>query len=217
MVKTVIFDVDGTLLDTERIRMRAWQEVAQKAGFDMPMSILLKTRGVSKIVSNRIYKEAMGDSFDTTLMRKLQENRTEELIYASDALLKPGVIQTLDFLKEHNIPVAVASTTVYEVTKEHLKHAGLYHYFGAVVGGDMVKNGKPEPDIFLLAAQQLGVEPKACMVVEDSHAGIRAAFAARMQPIMIPDCVPVTEEIVPFCTGVLDSMEKLPEMLKTVI
>ena len=213
MVKGVIFDVDGTLLNTERIYMAAWKEAGRLAGYDIPDEVLLKTRAISSKAAHRIYKDAMGEDFNYMDLHAERVRIAEEVIAGTDDLLMPGVANTLQWLKEKGIAMAVASSTVLEKTVSHLEHARLLSWFDAVVGGDMVENGKPAPDIFLKAAQLLDLQPEECVVVEDTPAGIRAAHAAKMIPVLIPDCVPENPETKALSAVVLNSMEQLADFL----
>lgn len=209
MVKAVIFDVDGTLLNTERIYMRSWKMAGKAAGFDISQDTLLRTRAINKAEAKKIFQDALGLDFDYDAIQKARTVISEEIIAASDDLLLPGVREALDALKAKGFPMAVASSTGHEKTTAHLEHAGLLHYFDAVVGGDMVERGKPNPDIFLKAAELLGVSPKDCMVVGDTPADIRAAVSAGMRRVLIPDCVQPDETIRAMSDHVLDSMHQL--------
>ena len=216
MVKAVIFDVDGTLLNTERIYMQAWKEAGAQAGFDVPQEVLLRTRAIHKADAIKIFQEALGPTFDYEALHPVRTAISEALIAKSTNLLLPGVKETLEALKSKGCPMAVASSTGYKKTAEHLEHAGLLHYFDAVVGGDMVERGKPNPDIFLKAAELLGIAPEDCLVVGDTPADIKAATAAGMRRILIPDCVQPDETIRAMSHHVLDSMHQLVGILEGV-
>ena len=211
MAKAIIFDVDGTLLDTERIYMQAWREAGALFGYTVTEEVLMKTRAVSKAIAVKAFMDGCGQDFPYEDVRKERMRIGEAMIYGAtpQQLLKKGVLEVLDTLKAQNIPMAVASSTAYDQTVAHLKHAGLLEYFHVIVGGDMIQRGKPNPDIFLKAAQLLGAEPQDCVVVEDSPAGIKAAYAAEMKPVLIPDVVPANEETAALSTAVLDNISQL--------
>ena len=213
MIKAVIFDVDGTLLDTERIYMHAWRIAAKEAGYDLPQEALLKTRAINRVLAAKIFREATDEHFDYDAIYSRRLAIGEEILAQQPANLMPGVREVLDTLRSRGIPMAVASSTEYGRTVAHLEHSGIIGYFDAIVGGDMVTKGKPNPDIFWKAADLLGVPYKACMVVEDSPAGIRAAASAGMVPVLIPDCVPASDESTALSHAVLSSMHQLLPLL----
>lgn len=217
MIKAVIFDVDGTLLDTERIYMKAWKEAAAEAGFVMPDSVLQKTRAVNTKDAARIFEEEIGNGFSYQAVRPIRVRIAEEIIRRESPILKPGVLELLAFLEEKGIRLAVASSTNQQGTREHLAESRILDRFEVVVGGDMVTNGKPHPDIFLKAAEALGTAPEACIVVEDSPAGIRAAHAAGMKAVLVPDQAAITQEIVDMADVVLNSLLEMPAYLQTLI
>ena len=217
MIKAVIFDVDGTLLDTERIYMKAWKEAAAEAGYVMPDSVLQKTRAVNTKDAARIFEEEIGNGFSYQAVRPIRVRIAEEIIKRESPILKPGVLELLAFLEGKGIRLSVASSTNQQGTREHLAESRILDRFEVVVGGDMVTNGKPHPDIFLKAAEALGAAPEECIVVEDSPAGIRAAYAAGMKAVLVPDQATITQEIIDMADVVLNSLLEMPPYLQTLI
>ena len=214
MLKAVIFDVDGTLLDTERIYMQAWKDAAAELGYVMPDEVLQKTRAVNTKDAARIFEEEIGNGFSYEKTRPIRVRIAEEIIKRESPILKPGVTELLDMLQEKGIRVSVASSTSLQGTKEHLTESRILDRFEVVVGGDMVTNGKPNPDIFLKAAELLGLTPEECIVVEDSPAGIRAAYAAGMKAVLVPDRAAITEEIIAMSDIVLSSLYEMPDYVE---
>lgn len=196
MKQAVIFDVDGTLLDTERIYMEGWRQGGALMGYPVPDAALVRTRAVSKEVAIPIYQAYCGADFPYEEIRAHRTRIAEEIIAAStpEQLWMPGVRETLEALRQKGYRMAVATSTKLEFTLAHLKQAGLLEYFQAVVTGEMVENGKPAPDIFLLAAERLGCDPKECIAVGDTPADVLAGSAAGMEVYLIPDQVPANPE-----------------------
>ena len=214
MLKAVIFDVDGTLLDTERIYMRAWKDAAAELGYVITDELLRKTRAVNTKDAAKIFEAEIGNGFSYEKTRPVRVRIAEEIIKRESPILKPGVTELLTFLKEKGIRLSVASSTHLKGTKEHLSESGILDPFEVVVGGDMVTRGKPNPDIFLKAAELLGLAPEECIVVEDSPAGIRAAFSAGMKAVLVPDQAAITQEIIDMSDAVLDSLLDMPRYVE---
>lgn len=211
MKKSIIFDVDGTLLDTEKIFMEGWRQAGAKFGYNVTHEALMKTRAVAKAVAISVFRACCGEDFPYDTIWQERTKISEEIIEKStpEQLWKPGVREVLDQLTAKGYRMAVASSTRQELTRAHLAHAGLLDYFQAVVTGDMVTNGKPAPDIFLLAAQKLGSEPKDCIVVGDTPADVFAGHAAGMEVYLIPDQVPANPDTIARSRRVLENLRQL--------
>lgn len=217
MIKAVIFDVDGTLLDTERIYMQAWKDAAAELGYVMPDSVLQKTRAVNAKDAARIFETEIGNGFSYARTRPIRVRIAEEIIARESPILKSGVVELLDFLEEKGIRLAVASSTNTQTTKEHLAASGIADRFPVIVGGDQIANGKPHPDIFLRAAMLLGEAPENCIVVEDSPAGICAGSAAGMHTVLVPDQAAITQETIELSNAVLESLVEMPAYVEKLL
>ncbi len=194
MIKYVIFDMDGTLLDTEPIYEWSWNEIGRRWGLndvgDMYAELVCgRTVESSKsALKERYGRDFNADGFITERMALYSE------LAKTDLRLKSGCMEILAFLKEQSIPCAVATSTVSELAYSNLDRMNIRHMFEAVVTGSMVKNGKPAPDIFIEAGRSIGATPNECIVCEDSYSGVIAAHGAGMLPIFIPDRQKPTEE-----------------------
>ena len=217
MIKAVIFDVDGTLLDTERIYMQAWKDAAAELGYEITDELLRKTRAIDVKEAARIFETEIGNGFSYQKTRAVRVRIAEEIIRRESPILKPGVTELLAFLQKKGIRLSVASSTNLKGTKAHLSESGILDVFEVVVSGDMVSRGKPNPDIFLKAAELLGLAPRECVVVEDSPAGIRAAHAAGMKAVLVPDQAAITREVIDMSDMVLESLLDMPTYMEKLL
>jgi HAD superfamily hydrolase (TIGR01509 family) len=204
--QAVIFDMDGTLLDTESVFKTIVFEVCTELGFEMTEAVHLSMVGGSHERTNQLLLEAYGVSFPYTLFdercRTIMRERSHDGVP-----VKLGAREFVTELRERDIPVAVATSSRNPHAQHHLGAAGLLDLFETVVTRDDVINPKPHPEPYLTAARRLGVDPLTCLAVEDSHSGVRAAHAAGMQTIMVPDLVHPSDEIRKLGISVMESLD----------
>ncbi len=207
---SVIFDMDGTLLDTQSIYIDAWEYAGSLQGFSEIGKHAICCCGMNDRGSNK-YLEAHFKDLDVTAFKEEVRNFFLE---RATIRLKDGAKELLDFLKKNNIKIALASGTSRNSIDHHLKAVNITEYFDAIVGGGDVKNGKPAPDVFLRAAELIGAAPKNCFVFEDATNGIKAGYAAGMKCIGIPDVTPFDEESREMMFAELPSLRVAIDMLK---
>lgn len=193
--EAVIFDMDGLILDTEPIALKAWQMSFGELGFPAPSELFQPLIGRNSRDSLAILRSSLAADFPLDSVVSRLPHHHDEHIAAHGIPLKQGLESLLDFLDANGTKRAVATSTQRDRAWNKLRIAGVDHRFEILVGGDEIENGKPAPDIYLAAAEKLGVSPKRCLALEDSEPGLRAAIAAGMTAVMIPDLVPPTPEI----------------------
>lgn len=193
--KAVIFDMDGVIFDSERLVLEAWQKIAAKYGIKGMEEVLPRCLGVNAQATREIFREYYGQDFPYDEYKK-EASALFHSRYGNGKLpLKPGVKELLSYLKENGYLVGLASSTRQAIVEREIRDAGLMPYFDNLVCGDMLKRSKPEPDIYLKACENLDVEPRMAVAVEDSYNGIRSAKRAGMVPVMVPDMVQPDEEM----------------------
>ena len=195
MIKAVIFDKDGTLHDTEQVYHRAWRAAGEQMGVPDIMKFVEICTGTNFTRTEELWQEHYGDAFAFRPFWQLRNDIYDDMIAKEGLPIKAGAYELLDYLKANGYKIALATSTNAPRVDRHLIMSDMKKYFDAVVTGDTVPNGKPAPDIFLIAAQRLGVEPAECMGVEDSFNGVRAVKTAGMYTVMVPDMIAPTEEI----------------------
>ena len=214
MIRAVIFDMDGTIFDTETVLLRVWEQLVE-AGM-IPADIFELLPGMVGKIRSAIHQDLLahyGKDFPLEELYRTRAEMIERELDRNGVPLKPGVPQVFEALREKGLRTAIATSTSAGSVADYMRRTGLAPYFDTIVTGDRVTNGKPAPDIFLLAARELGCRPEECLVVEDSHNGVRAGAAAGMRVVMIPDVQKATEEFCRLSFRVCDTMWEVPAIV----
>jgi HAD superfamily hydrolase (TIGR01509 family) len=211
-VRAVVFDMDGLLVDTEQVVFEAMKASAQGLGTEMPFALFQRLVGLPGGVSDVIVSEHFGEGFDLAAWRAGVGRHFQE-IAAGGVALKAGVVELLDLLDERRLPRAIATSSTRHAVEHSLGAHGLIDRFDAVISRELQTRHKPHPQPFLKAAEALGVDPAACLALEDSHNGVRAAAAAGMMTVMVPDLLDPTDEMRDLAVHVLRDLHAVREML----
>jgi HAD superfamily hydrolase (TIGR01509 family) len=207
-LSAVIFDKDGLLLDTETVVKTAMFQAAEDLGHRMSDELHLGLIGQARDATDATLMAHYGADFPIARYRERCRIHFED-ICRHEVPVKPGARELLGFLKQRRIPIAVATSTARARSEENLRRTGFAEFVEVLVTRDDVRQAKPHPECFLKAAHLLGVRPDACLALEDSHHGVRAAHAAGMATIMVPDMLEATPEIRSLCAGVVANLNEV--------
>ena len=212
-VEAVIFDMDGLLLDTESVYRAAMVASALAMGYDFPDEFCQSMVGTAEAEIHLILQRRYGSGFPIARLFtdcELEMQRRLE----TGVPLKTGAVELIAEIAARKLPMAVATSTVRRIAEHHLERAGLLEHFDAVCTREDVARGKPHPDLFLVAAEKLGVRAERCVVLEDSYPGVRAAHASGAMAIMVPDMLPATDELRALCIAVVRDLHDVRAMFK---
>src|SRR5580692_9266568 len=213
-VAAVVLDMDGTLLDTEAIYVGALVHAAASLGASIPDALCHAVVGLPGAAVPDLLRAHFGEPFDFSGLFKAYAARRDALL-AEGVKLKPGATELLEHLAEAGLPAVVATSSRRASAEANLAAAGLLPRLAAVLTRDDVEHAKPWPDVFLRAAAAIGIAPASCVAVEDSHNGVRAAHAAGMMTVMVPDLVPANAEMREKCVFVVDDLFAVRDLLAT--
>ena len=213
--RLVIFDMDGLPLDTERLIVDHWDRLAVREGLDRDKirRVCLESIGINLPAVQRLAAELLGPDFPFDAYRAEMWKSIAEDLKGGPMPVKKGAFELLEYLKRTGMPAVVASSSPKATVVRELDEAGLLPYFEEVFGGEDATRSKPAPDLFLNAAKAMDVPPEYCLVLEDSHNGIRAAHAAGMMSVMVPDLQPANEEMQSLYTKTAPDLGAVAEML----
>lgn len=213
-IKAVIFDMDGVVLDTEKLYVRFWCEGANFCGYPMTKEHALSIRSLARPFAIQKLQGYFGEDFDYDAVRNKRIELMEKYIEENGVDKKPNSQEILKWLKLKGYKVALATATPLERTERYLKKVDLYQYFDKIVCASMVKQGKPQPDIYLKACEELGFAPCECMAVEDSANGIISASSAGCVTVMAVDLDGPTEETAKRTYAVIENLIEIKTLLK---
>ena len=189
--RAVIFDMDGLLIDSERVILDCWRSVAAEQALPLDDGLWLSMVGMHDAACTEMLAHLLGQAKAERLSIECKDRY--DLLVERGLPLKDGAVELLDALSARGVPLAIATSTRRERALVKLARCGIDHYFDALATSSDVAHHKPAPDIYLLAAERLGVPPENCVAIEDSEMGVRAASAAGMAVIQVPDLVPASD------------------------
>lgn len=214
MIKAVVFDMDGLMFDTERLTISAWDFAGERLGVGKMGHMVYKTLGLRAEAAKEIFAGEYGSAFTMEELQTLTRQFFNDYCEANGTPVKPGLLELLDYLKKNGYKTGIATSTREISTTQHLSRVGIADCFDAVVCGDMIARGKPEPDIYLEACRRLGVSPAEGMALEDSPNGLTAAWRAGMKAVMIPDLIQPDEALQKILFAKLPSLHEVPALLE---
>jgi len=213
-IQGVLFDMDGLVVDTEVLFSRFWREACADCGFDMSFEQSLCMRSLGREQGQQLLNRFFGPDADYMAVRTRRIARMEAWIDQHGVELKPGIRELLAFLKEKGIPAAITSSSPVPRIRKYLAFHGLDTAFDALCSGRDTPRGKPEPDIYLHGAAVLGLDPKHCLALEDSPAGILSAHRAGCLSVMIPDMDQPDEDTLRLLYAKADSLLDIIDLIQ---
>jgi HAD superfamily hydrolase (TIGR01509 family) len=213
-ISAVLLDMDGTLLDTEKVHLESLIAALTTCGYTDDITALCHTMiGIPGPECEIMLRDRFGPDFPFTEIDRAFDIKREEIIKAGMPL-KPGAVELLDALQHAGYPMAVVTSSSQRTADKYLTLAGIHGRFEAILTRDDVARGKPDPELYLLAASRLGFKPPHCLAIEDSNPGVASAHAAGAITVMVPDIVPPTAASRAKCAAVLPDLAAVAEMLR---
>lgn len=202
-----IFDMDGTLVDTERVATMCWKEAAKEIGFSLDEKLLFSMKGASIVNAEKSFDAFYHGTPSFAKTRAIRDRHFQEYIHTHSVSSLPGAKSILSFLTKNDYRLCLATSSMPEYGRFILAQAGLWDFFTYRVFGNEVMNGKPNPEIFLKASIKMGLQPCQCYVIEDSKNGIMAGKSGGFHVVGIPNAYPFDEETLAACELTFSSLD----------
>ncbi|MDD4592288.1 MAG: HAD family phosphatase [Parabacteroides sp.] len=212
MITGVIFDMDGLMIDTERLSVSGWIYAGKQIGYDIPKELILKTLGLDIKNTKTVFLSYYGNQFAFSKLRDIRNDYVERYIESNGVPIKPGLYDLLEYLGSSNYQYAVATSATKSRVERYFENAGLSNIKN-IVTGDMIERGKPEPDIYIKACELINLPPDECIALEDSPMGILSASRAGLKPIMIPDLILLDNETKQLLWSLLPDLYSVKDLL----
>ena len=212
-IKAVIFDMDGTLIDTEKYYRIFWPKALAEFGYQMTDEQALFMRSLGRPFAPKQLKEWFGEGLDYVQVRQRRKDLMEVALQKDGIQLKEGAKEILEYLQKRHITTAIATATDLERAGKYLEQVGLKDYFDRIISATQVKEGKPSPDIYQYACEQLGLPPEECIAVEDSPNGVLSASRAGCKVVMVPDQTQPDEELRKLIWKVAPSLQEIADFI----
>ena len=215
-VQGVLFDMDGVVLDTERLYARFWREAAAEQGYSMSYEQALGMRSLNNVAGQAQLESYFGPGVSRQKFREIRIRRMDAYTDVYGVEPKPGIFELLDYLDSMGIPKAITTSSPLERVEKYLQPLGLLHRFDRICSGHQVPRGKPEPDIYLYGAACLGLVPELCLALEDSYTGLVSASRAGCMAVMVPDLDQPDQRSRELLFGVADSLSDVIGMIERI-
>ena len=213
MIQAVIFDMDGTLIDTEKYYRIFWPKALAEFGYHMTDEQALLMRSLGRPFAPKQLKEWFGESLDYYAVRDRRKEMMEECLDREGIRCKPGALELIKRLKAAGITTAIATATDLQRTAKYMKLTGLEGDFDRLISATQVAEGKPSPDIYLFACKELGLKPEECLAVEDSPNGVMSAYRAGCKVVMVPDQTKPDQELLQCLYATADRLDAIYDMV----
>lgn len=214
-IEAVVFDMDGLMFDTEKLWIDSVKRTNEECGYNVPIEVAMECIGKRADYVDQKFIEVMGENFDPTEFRRLNRIFMDEDVNNNGLRIKKGLVELITFLKENNIKIAIASSTRLEKIHKRFEQANLdINLFDSVIGGDMVTDPKPNPQIYLKSCEVLNVAPENAIALEDSDYGILSASSAGMKAILVPDIKQNSDEVINLAYTKVDNLLEVIDLIK---